>query len=166
MPRPRRACRIAAPAAIALAAVWLAAVGCAGASGEAPHLVHDFTMRERVARVQAGQTLEEAHAILGDAPVRKPGHPDDPFPTPHRALELVAATGEPVRVEIYVVAARTAEGCPDVHWDDEPVAYLDGVVAGKGWVFVERRWRGWGGSLEALREVQNRHRCPVPKSDP
>jgi hypothetical protein len=47
-----------------------------------------------------------------------------------------------------VVAARSAEGCPDVHVEDAPVVFRDGVVAARGWEAVEADWRGWGGSLE------------------
>jgi hypothetical protein len=64
-----------------------------------------------------------------------------------------------VRVEVYVVATRPAEGCPDVHFEDVPIAFVDGVVEGKGWGHLERRWRTWGGGLQALRSAQERRRC-------
>jgi len=119
-------------------------------------------MRERLRGVEVGQSAEQARAILRREPVRKPGHPDDPFPSPLHALALTTPTGERVEVEVYVVATRPARGCPDVHYDDMPVAYVDGVVAGTGWEFVEWRWRDWGGSLAALREAQDRFRCREP----
>ncbi len=119
-------------------------------------------MRARIARVEVGQSREQVHAILGDAPVRRPGHPDDPFATPLRTLELATGAGSAVRVELYVVAAQPAEGCPDVHFRDVPIAFVGDTVAGTGWDFVERSWRGWGGSLAALREARDGRRCPPP----
>jgi hypothetical protein len=154
--------RMRRPAAPLVLVAGLVALGCASAPANPTGAIHDFTMRDRVARVNAGQTLEEARVILGDDPVRKPGHPDDPYPSPHRTQLFTTPAGVSVRIDVYVVATRPAEGCPDVHFEDEPIAYLDGVVAGKDWAWVERHWRAWGGSLEALRDAQDRHRCPYP----
>lgn len=119
-----------------------------------------YRVRERVDRVEVGQAEAAARAALGGQPVRKPNHPQSPFPTPLRVLELCAPDGRNVRVETYVVAARPAEGCPDFQYDDVPVAYRDGAVAGVGWEYVEAHWRGWGGSLEALRAARERPGCP------
>jgi hypothetical protein len=154
---PRCARRIAAPFLVWIPLAW--AVGCASAPADPTGAIHDYAMRERVAAVEVGQTLDEAHAILGDAPVRRPGHPERPFPSPRSALTLTARDGASVRVEVYVVATRPAEGCPDVHFEDVPIAFVDGVVEGKGWGHLERRWRTWGGGLQALRSAQERRRC-------
>lgn len=118
-----------------------------------------YAMRDRVERVVAGQPQAEAQALLGRVPVRKPNHPASPFPTPLWVLELDAPDGRRVRLESYVVATRAAEGCPDFQYEDAPVAYVDGAVAGKGWEYLEESWRGWGGSLEALRSARARPPC-------
>jgi hypothetical protein len=48
-----------------------------------------------------------------------------------RISVLPTPAGESVRVELYVVAARSAEGCPDVHYEDVPVAFVDDVVVAR-----------------------------------
>ena len=120
-------------------------------------------MRARIDRVAIGQTAEQAHAILGRDPVERPGHPSAPFPTPLRAVAMKTPTGS-VQIELYVVAARAAEGCPDVHVEDVPVVFLDGVVAARSWEAVEASWRGWGGTLESLRRVRDTWRCDAPST--
>ncbi len=121
-------------------------------------------MRDRLREVEVGDTLEQAHARLRRDPVRKPGHPGDPFPTPLHVVQLEAPDGRRVRLETYVVAARRAEGCPDFHYEDVPVVYVDGIVAGMTWEFVEWRWRNWGGELGRLRALQDRYRCSEPEA--
>ena len=91
--------------------------------------------------------------------MQRPGHPDEPFPSPRRAISVATPTGESLRIELYVVGARSAEGCPDVHVEDAPVVFQSGVVAARSWEEVEARWRGWGGSLEALRHVRDTYQC-------
>ena len=149
-----------------LLAIALAALGCASQPPrEAPRAgaaIQDFAMRARVERVAVGQTAERAHAILGRDPVERPGHPSEPFPSPLRSLALQTPNGRPLHVELYVVAARAAEGCPDVHVEDVPVVFLDGMVAARSWEAVEAGWRGWGGTLESLRRVRDTWRCDVP----
>jgi hypothetical protein len=110
--------------------------------------------------VKEGQTVPEVHAILRRPPVRKPGHPDDPFPSPLQIVELERYGQSKVRIETYVVATRREKGCPDYGYDDRPVVFLDGIVAGLSWEFVEWRWQEWGGQLARLRDIQDRHRCP------
>jgi hypothetical protein len=140
----------------------IAALGCASEpareAARASAAIQDFAMRARVDRVAIGQTAEQAHAILGRHPVERPGHPSEPFPTPLRAVAMKTATGS-LQIELYVVAARAAEGCPDVHVEDVPVVFLDGVVAARSWEAVEASWRGWGGTLESLRRVRDTWRC-------
>jgi len=118
-------------------------------------------MRARVERIAPGQSEAAARAILGRDPVERPGHPGDPFPSPLRALALETPSG-PLRIETYVVLARAAEGCPDVHVEDVPVAFRAGAVAARGWQEVEANWRAWGGSLEALRDARDTYRCSQP----
>jgi hypothetical protein len=137
----------------------LAAIGCASPDARGRAGIHDYEMRERVGRVALGQSFAEAHAILGRDPVHRPGHPDQPYPSPLRSLALRPPAGEPVQIELYVVAARRAEGCPDVHYEDVPVAYRGGVVAARDWRAVEASWRGWGGSLAELRAARDGLRC-------
>lgn len=149
-------------------AIALAALACAsGRSRELPReplLIQDFAMRARVERIAIGQSAEEAHAILGSNPVQRPGHPAEPFPSPRRAISVATSTGESLRIELYVVGARSAEGCPDVHVEDAPVVFRDGVVAARGWDEVEASWRGWGGTLEALRHVRDTYQCVEPST--
>ncbi len=148
------------------AAIALAALGCASGSAREgareSAAIQDFAMRARVERVAVGQSAVEAHAILGRDPVHRPGHPAEPFPSPLRQVSLETPTGDSLRIEVYVVAARSAEGCPDVQVDDVPVVFRDGVVAARGWEAVEAGWRSWGGSLEALRRIRDTHRCDAP----
>jgi hypothetical protein len=146
------------PAALAAAGILACLLPVCASRG--PAVVAPYAMRDRVDRIEAGQDLAAVHAILGRDPVRKPNHPDAPFPTPLHALELSAPDGRTVRLETYVVAARPAAGCPDFQYEDVPLLYVDGVVAYKGWGMVEWTWRDWGGSLAALRAVQERLRCP------
>lgn len=122
-----------------------------------------YAMREQMRNVEVGQTQEEVRVLLGELPVRKPGHPDDPFPTPLRVVELRAPDGRAVRLETYVVATAPQEGCPDYRYDDRPVVFIDGRVAGMDWEFVEWGWRGWGGGLDQLRHLQDRNRCVEPQ---
>jgi hypothetical protein len=140
----------------------LAALGCAprvNLFASQPAAIHDFAMRARVARVAVGQSAEQAHAILGSEPVQRPGHPADPYPSPRRAVSVATPTGEVLRIEMYVVGARSAEGCPDVHIEDAPVVFRNGVVAARSWEEVEARWRAWGGTLESLRHVRDTSQC-------
>ena len=116
-------------------------------------------MRERVARVEIGQSADQARTLLGRDPVHRPGHPDQPYPSPLRSLALVTPQGDPVQIELYVVAARRAEGCPDVHYEDVPVAFRGGAVAARDWQTVEASWRDWGGSLAQLRAARDGLRC-------
>ena len=118
-------------------------------------------MRARVARLAVGQSTQDARAILGSDPVQRPGHPDDPFPSPRRAISVATPTGETLRIELYVVGARSAEGCPDVHIEDAPVVFQRDAVAALGWEEIEARWRGWGGSLESLRRVRDTYQCDL-----
>lgn len=129
-------------------------------SDTGPPSVPDYAMRNRMRGVAPGQSLERVHEILGTDAVRKPRHPDHPFPSPLHAVDLTAPDGRRVRVETYVVAARPEEGCPDFRYEDRPVVFIDGVVAGTDWEYVEWNWRSWGGSLERLRALQDRLRCP------
>ena len=149
-----------------LLAIALAALGCASEQArETPRpdaAIQDFEMRARIDRIAIGQSAGEARAILGRDPVERPGHPSDPFPTPLRALALATPTGGSLQMELYVVAARAATGCPDVHVEDVPVVFLDGVVAARSWETVEANWRGWGGTLESLRRVRDTWRCDAP----
>ena len=148
-----------------LLAIALAALGCASSSPREParegDAIHDYAMRARVARVAVGQTEDEAHAILGREPVQRPGHPDEPFPSPRHAISVATPTGETLRIELYVVGARSAEGCPDVHVEDAPVVFQRDAVAALGWEEVEARWRGWGGSLDSLRRVRDTYQCDL-----
>jgi hypothetical protein len=147
-------------------AIALAALGCASEPAREARreraAIQDFAMRARVERVAIGQTAEQAHAILGRDPVERPGHPGEPFPTPLRALALSTPAGGSLSIELYVVAARAATGCPDVHVEDVPVVFLDGVVAARSWEAVEAGWRGWGGTLESLRRARDTWRCDAP----
>jgi hypothetical protein len=149
-------------------AIALAALACAsGRSREIPHeplVIQDFAMRARVDRVAIGQSADQAHAILGSNPVQRPGHPTEPFPSPRRAISVATPTGESLRIELYVVGARSAEGCPDVHVEDAPVVFRNGVVAARSWEEVEASWRDWGGSLEALRHVRDTYQCEEPST--
>jgi len=151
-----------------LLAIALAALGCASDSARETarprSAIQDFEMRARVDRVTVGQSAAEARAILGRDPVERPGHPSDPFPTPLRALALETPAGGAVQIELYVVAARAADGCPDVHVEDVPVVWLDGVVAARSWEAVEASWRSWGGTLESLRGVRDTWRCEAPEA--
>jgi hypothetical protein len=128
--------------------------------------VPSYEMRDRVQRVQVGQAQAAAQRVLGRQPVRKPGHPQSPFPSPLRVLELRTPDGRGVRVETYVVATRPADACPDFQYDDVAVAFVDGAVAGVGWEYVEESWRGWGGSLDALRAARERPGCPEEMEAP
>jgi hypothetical protein len=149
-----------------LLAIALAVLGCASdPARETPRsraAIQDFAMRARVERVAIGQSAEQAHAILGRDPVERPGHPSEPFPSPLRSLALQTPTGRPLHVELYVVTARAAEGCPDVHVEDAPVVFRDGVVAARSWEAVEADWRSWGGSLAALRDARDTSQCEYP----
>jgi hypothetical protein len=153
----RRVSACAASLAIALAVLACASRRPQLASD--PAAIQDFAMRARVERVAVGQRAEEARAILGSDPVQRPGHPTQPFASPRRAISVATPTGESLRIELYVVGARSAEGCPDVHVEDAPVVFRDGVVAARGWEDVEARWRGWGGTLEALRHLRDTYQC-------
>jgi hypothetical protein len=156
------------------ASLAIALAGLACASGRPrefarePGAIQDFAMRARVERVAIGQSAQEAHAILGGDPVQRPGHPANPFPSPLRAVAVATPTGQTLRIELYVVAARSAEGCPDVRIEAEPVVFRDGRVAARGWESVEASWRSWGGSLEGLRSVRDTYQCdePPPASAP
>ena len=150
---PRRGLR-----ATAIALVALLPTACLI---QGPRGVNAATVLDRVREVEVGDTLEHAHSLLREDPVRKPNHPGDPFSSPHRVVELAAPDGSRVRLETYVVGARSAEGCPDFHYDDVPIVFVDGVVAGKTWEYVEWRWRDWGGELDLLRSFQDRYRCPA-----
>ena len=128
--------------------------------------VPPYSVRDRMERVEVGQAQAAAQALLGRQPVHKPNHPQSPFPTPLRVLELSAPDGRSVRLETYVVATQPAQGCPDFQYDDVPVAFIDGVVAGKGWEYLEENWRRWGGSLDALRAARQRPSCPEATEAP
>jgi hypothetical protein len=161
----RRGSARGTPPAIAIA---LAVLACAsGRSRElasGPAAIQDFAMRARVERVAIGQSADQAHAVLGREPVQRPGHPAQPFPSPRRAISVATPAGEVLRIELYVVGARSAEGCPDVHVEDVPVVFRGGVVAARGWEAVEARWRGWGGSLDELRRVRDTYQCEEPST--
>ncbi len=125
-----------------------------------------WELRERVRRVEPGQPRDAALAILGRDPVERPGHPDAPFASPWRELALVARDGSRARVELYVVEAFPAEGCPDVALRTAPVAFAGDTVAAVGWADVEARWRAWGGTLEALRDARDTTECLAPAPSP
>ena len=113
-----------------------------------------------------GQSSEEVRALIGSARVRRPGSRDQSFPTPLRRRSLLTPEGRSVELELYVVGAVVAKGCPDVHAVLEPVVFVDGVVAALDWDYVETHWRSWGGTLEALRGVRNALACPFPEPEP
>lgn len=159
MTRIQRARWIHRTALVVAVTCWLPA--CAlWSPARAPHGVAPETVRSRVERVEPGQTLREVREILGREGVRKPNHPDAPFPLPLRVIGWRTPGGHALRVETYVIAAHPAEGCPDYQYDDAPILYSDGVVIGTGWRFAERHWREFGGSLADLRATQQRHQCP------
>lgn len=157
-------------AAIALGAV-LALAACAPppvALEEAPTAsrngdrIHPAALERRLGRVQPGQSLEEAHQLIGQPRVRRPGADGGTFPSPLRRVALETPEGRQVELELYVVSAAPAEGCPDVHAELAPLVALDGEVAALDWDYVERHWRGWGGELAALRQLRGLHDCPLP----
>jgi hypothetical protein len=131
-----------------------------GCQWKKPQGMPAYEMRERFRAVKEGQTVREVHNILRRPPIRKPGHPDDPFPTPLHIVEFERFGHPLVRIETYVVATRLEKGCPDFGYDDRPVVFIDGIVAGLSWEFVEWRWQEWGGELARLRQIQDRHHCP------
>lgn len=140
----------------------LAAVGffLAACQSPGPPSIPAYEMRERIRELAPGQTRSEVRRVLGSLPVRKPGHPDAPFATPHRVGAFTTPAGDRVRLEVYVVATRPAEGaCPDVQYDDAPVAYLNDRVVALDWDALEWRWREWGGDLGVLRALQDRFVC-------
>lgn len=144
--------------------ILLLALGCACAT-QGPESLPAYALRDRHAAIEIGQSRPAVATLMGGLPVRRPGHPEAPFPTPLRSAEWVAPGGERIRLEVYVIAARPVEGCPDVQYDDAPVAFVDDRVAGKTWDFVEWRWRAWGGDLARLRALQDRFVCdfePTP----
>jgi hypothetical protein len=130
-----------------LLAIALAALGCASSPGvDARARKPTRSRTSRCARASSGSPSGRAsrpRARSSEAiPVQRPGHPEDPYPSPRRSLSLEAG-GEALRLELYVVAARSAEGCPDVHVEDAPVAFRSGTVAALGWEEVEANWRAW-----------------------
>jgi hypothetical protein len=142
-----------------LLALLALATACASPAPTAPPDPADVPadmLRNRHAKVAIGHTQAEVAAAMGGLPVRRPGHPDAPFPTPFRVAEWETPSGEEVRLEVYVIATRPAEGCPDVLYDDAPVAYAGGRVVATTWEEVEWRWREWGGDLAGLRALQDR----------
>jgi hypothetical protein len=164
--RTRRLTRLARRLTACLALVS----ACESISPPAPTAagdIHAATLRNRHARIAIGQAQAEVAAAMGSQPVRRPGHPDAPFPTPLRVAEWSAPSGERVRLEVYVTATRPAEGCPDLLYDDAPVAYADGRVVATTWEEVEWRWRAWGGELAGLRALQDRvGECEAPDPEP
>lgn len=146
----------------------LAALACASAPAPAPAppRLAPEALAERLARVSPGQPSEAARAAIGHEPVARPGHPDAPFPTPLRRLRLLAPDGRDVQVDLYVVAAHAAEGCPDVQATLAPVVHVDGVVAASDWRTVETHWRAWGGELAALRAARTATRCDAAEVAP
>lgn len=142
---------------LVFASAWLG-LACQSPPGAASIAAH--TLRERHREIRPGQGWEEVRARMGELPVRRPGHPDDPFPTPYRAIRWRTRDGDEVRLEVYVVAVRPADGCPDVQYEDAPVAYRNGRVVAVSWDDLEWRWREWGGDLAVLRAIQDRFVCP------
>ncbi|MGH0029136.1 MAG: hypothetical protein ACQGVC_05065 [Myxococcota bacterium] len=141
------------------ARLLLLAVGLVACQSPGPPSVPAHVLRERHRAVEIGQTRAQVRDQMGDVPVRRPGHPDAPFPTPYREVELRPPGGGSLRLEVYVVATRPAEGCPDVQYDDRPVAYRDGRVVATTWEELEWGWRDWGGDLASLRAAQDRFVC-------
>ena len=137
--------------ALALAA---AATACAGRAPDAG-AIQPWDLRERLRDVEVGQSAERARARLGRDPVHRPGRPGEPYPSPLRTLELTDASGRTVRVELYVVEAYAADGCAGAVHRSEPVAFANGAVIAVGWDAVEAGWRGWGGTLAALRDARD-----------
>ena len=58
-----------------------------------------------------------------------------------------------------MTAAWPADGCPDFHYRDAPVAYADGRVISLDWNELEWTWEQLGGSLRRLRSLQDRLAC-------
>ena len=161
-------------AALALAAA-LASPGCAptlapleepAAASPVPDKIYPSALERRLARVRVGQSLEEARDLIGRSRVRRPGADGGSFPSPLRRIELETPEGRRVELEVYVVLAAPAEGCPDVQAELAPLVALDGEIAALDWDYVERNWRDWGGALDALREVRDVHECPFPAPTP
>jgi hypothetical protein len=162
------------PRVIALLALASACESAVPPSPAEPTDIPAATLRSRHAKIAMGDTRAEVADAMGSQPVRRPGHPDAPFPTPLRVADWTAPSGEPIRLEVYVTATRPADGCPDLLYDDAPVAYADGRVVATTWEEVEWRWRGWGGELARLRALQDRvgeceapdPKAPGPTADP
>lgn len=147
-----------APLATMLA-VALALASCRTAPPAGPRVLPVHAMRERIAAVEIGRTITEVRAAVGILPVLRPGHPESPFPSPLRTAEWRTPEGRSIRVEVYVVAARPADGCPDVQVEGAPLAFVDGILVSKEWIALERSWRAWGGDLARLRALQDRLGC-------
>jgi hypothetical protein len=143
-------------AALLLALLSAAPIAC---RSPAPTRVPAHELRERHREIRVGESLAQVHARMGALPVPRPGHPDAPFPTPYRVTSFRTPGGDTVRLEVYVVAVRPADGCPDVQYEDAPVAYLNRRVAALSWDDLEWRWRAWGGDLGVLRALQDRFVC-------
>jgi hypothetical protein len=59
-----------------------------------------------------------------------------------------------------VVQAWRADGCSGFFYHDTPITYIDEKVASLEWNELEWSWPKWGGSLQVLREAQDRFSCP------
>jgi len=115
--------------------------------------------RERLREIEIGQTQEAVHARLGNAPVKKPRHPESPLPTPRYVIAFERADGVPIRLESYIVKVRRRDGCPDYTFDDVPITFVGGVVYALDWDSIEWEWEKWGGDLSELRAAQDRFTC-------
>lgn len=141
---------------------WIALVLLSSCASPHPPAIPAYEIRERIRQVSIGQSIGEAHRIMGRDSVSKPRHPESPIPTPLHVLELVDGEGHQVRVETYVIDVWRAKGCPDFHYRDVPIAFRDGRVLSLEWNYLEWHWQSWGGSLADLRLAQDRFRCDDP----
>ena len=150
------------PVPLVWAAALTAATFCFACASGHPPSVPAYEYRHRLREIVLGQSIEQVHATLGEDPVRRPARPETPIPSPFRVLEFDGPDGQEIRLEAYVIEVWRADGCPDFHYRDAPVGYVDGRVAALDWASLEWNWEHWGGSLADLRRVQDRFRCEEP----
>jgi hypothetical protein len=143
-----------------LAAMLILALVTGSSCATSGDAVPAYEIKNRLRGVSIGETIDAVHARIGDSSVRNPIRNGDPIPMPLRELRLTDADGRKILVEIYVIQAWRADGCSGFHYHDTPITYIDGMVASLEWNELEWSWPKWGGSLQVLREAQDRFSCP------
>jgi len=92
----------------------------------------------RLQDLSLGLQLQEVRDYMGASLVHNSIDPKKPFKNPVISHEGKNSTGQTVTIDVYVTYASAFGDCPETSYRTEPTVFIDGVLVGIGWKYVNK----------------------------